>query len=735
MQIKHVLAGWVVGVPLLWAVAVAAPLIGTSSIAYQKTNYVFRNGDLALGFVRLNSGFTVLPGANMYMDTVVSASGGFDLRDSGIMTLGGNLSLDSNVTLTTSGYIQGKLSTTTNSNTIFLGGNLTLNSDPYAEILHITGDSADDPMSGDLIIDGRGNTLTIGSRAQIFVDNNVTLTLRNMTIRTSANSAIKPPILLASPGSKLALDNVVLELGADFQFKQGQLFVHDEVAVTGTSAFVYQSPMRSYITSGATWSFDVGTTFSIAPVTFTDQTYAAGSATSNNFIVLADQTAALSLSGCSLKTTYTGVRLSQGKVFFDGRVAVETTAGVAFNPVTPLTPVQTGLAAGNWEGSVGGFAGVVSWSPDGRYFAVAAGNTQDNTNFEGVYIYSFNGSLATLVVLLTSGGLTGQVVFPSSAIINGVAWSPDGRYLAATDYNHNVLYVFRFNGTSTVVLCGSAMPSGSAEPESVAWSPDGKYLTVSCTGGDVLSTFSFNGSSGPVFMWATQVSEGAEAVSAVFSPDGNYVAVASASGSDGNAHFDLCSFNGSSAPTQIGGVTFPAPDVLMPSSVSWSPDGRFLALATYSSGLLTYRFNGSGTLVPIVGGQAPAVSDPLSVAWSPDGKSLVVGSTNNTVYVLSFNDPSKQPVVIGSAGTGGYGQAVSWSPDGKYVTVTYGVEVGTCYLNVYRCNYVYSNQAPQAFSTGLVFGNSVLGSAYNANVQVNGGARVELTGMMKDDAV
>ena len=105
------------------------------------------------------------------------------------------------------------------------------------------------------------------------MDSNVTLTLRNMTIKTGSGSLSTPAIRLASAGSKLALDNVVFDLGVDFQFRQGQLFVHNEVAVTGTSAFIYQSSVPSYITSGATWSFEQGTTFSVAPSTFTDCPY------------------------------------------------------------------------------------------------------------------------------------------------------------------------------------------------------------------------------------------------------------------------------------------------------------------------------------------------------------------------------------------------------------------------------------------------------------------------------
>ena len=243
------------------AVPTTDSIDGTQFMRYHPLHHVFHNNGNAWsirGWVRFNDGFTVMPLGSVIMDTLVTVSGGFDLRDTGTLILNNDLYLAHNVTLTNGGNIKGQASSTGQANTIFMGGDLTLASTTYARTLHITGDWSNSGTSGNLIIDGCGHTLNIGDRAQIFVDQNVTLTLRNMTIKTGALSLNNPAIQLASHGSKLALDNVMFDLGADFHFMQGQLFVHNEVAVTGTSAFVYQSPRPSYITSGATWSFEQG---------------------------------------------------------------------------------------------------------------------------------------------------------------------------------------------------------------------------------------------------------------------------------------------------------------------------------------------------------------------------------------------------------------------------------------------------------------------------------------------
>jgi hypothetical protein len=75
--------------------------------------------------------------------------------------------------------------------------------------------------------------------------------------------------------------------------------------------------------------------------------------------------------------------------------------------------------------------------------------------------------------------------------------------------------------------------------------------------------------------------------------------------------------------------------------------------------------------------------------------------------------------------------SLAWSPDGGYFALTNN---GANTVKVYRVVYV-SGYNPQTFATGLVFGNSSLGSAYNANVRVLPGASVSLNGKVFDDSI
>ena len=204
----------------------------------------------------------------------------------------------------------------------------------YVRVLHINTNT---------IIDGQGHSLIMGRHAKLFVDDNVTLTLRNMVIKPTFNYYSDPCIKLASNRSKLAFEDVKFDLVQDFNFSRGELFVYNDVAITGTSAFVYNSTQPSFITSGATLYFDLGTTFSVAPATFTAYPYTITSPyMSNNFIQMADQTSQLYLNGCSLLSTLTGCRFTNGTINFENKVLqlINTLFSKLIVPLVNLHPVS-----------------------------------------------------------------------------------------------------------------------------------------------------------------------------------------------------------------------------------------------------------------------------------------------------------------------------------------------------------------------------------------------------------
>jgi WD40 repeat protein len=670
----------------------------TTQPNYRSAHYVFRKNDLAQGFVRLNNGFTVLPDACVRMDVLFSVSGAIDLRETGTLLLLRDLVLADGVTFSSGGNLGGK------GCRLILDGDVTI---PSNKVMHIT---------KDLVIDAKGHTFNIGANAQIFVDTNVTLTLCNMTITNRQHASTFPPIRCAALTSKLAFDDVVFTPVGDFLFPSGQLFIHNDVAITGTSAFIYTSPVPSFITSGACWYFGTNTTFSVAPATFTDAPYTLKNTyTENNFIKMADATSVLYFNGCSLQTTITGCRFTKGLIAFDNKNTCKSD--------TTLTLTSITLRATQNDGTF--YVKSVNWSPNGHYLA-AGGYSSGNE----VQVYSFNGLSLTLAASRDYGDS-----------VNGVSWSPDGRYLAVGGSNPtsgNEVQIYSFDGSSLTLVASYDYGIGGAFVASVNWRPDGCYLAAggsTPTSGNEVQIYSFNGSSLTLAASYNYGTSSSYVTSVNWSPDGRFLAIGGSSPASGN-EAQVCSFNGSSltlaASRDYGDLI---------SGVSWSPDGRYLAVGGSSpaSGneVQVYSFNGSSLTLAASYDYGLVV---YSVNWSPNGRYLAVGgyspASGNEVQVYLFNSSSLTLVAgydYGSSGPDIY--SINWKPDGYFLAIGGdNTSLGHEGIEILRADYV-NNTVPQALSNSVVFGNSSRGSSYDARVNVLAGAQVGLSGAMSYDSV
>ncbi|MFH1254456.1 MAG: beta-propeller fold lactonase family protein [bacterium] len=152
-----------------------------------------------------------------------------------------------------------------------------------------------------------------------------------------------------------------------------------------------------------------------------------------------------------------------------------------------------------------------------------------------------------------------------------------------------------------------------------------------------------------------------------------------------------------------------------------------------SNTLQVFMFDGSDTPTQI--GSGPTQFKPQSLSWSPNGKFIaVVNGDSNTLEMFSF-DGVQPPSPIGSIGTDIYPYSVSWSPDGKFIAVInsdpFSLFGG---LQVFKVNYV-PDKSIQAISNGVVFGDSALGTDYDAFVKVLAGAKVNVDGKVNYDCV
>jgi WD40 repeat protein len=649
--------------------------------------------DTISGFVGLTNGFYVT--TTGYWDNYLPLSGELKLRHANSLDLRSDLILTSSTWLTIGSSPYDIAFFRGNGGSIVLNGPLTI---PANRTLHIASDT---------IINGQDNQLLVDANAQIFVDDNVTLTLRNLVLKDRQHALTVPPVRLASHRSKLALDNVVLAPGRDFLFQQGQFFVHNDVQFTGTSAFIYQSPVPSWITSGSCLYFDKGTTFSVAPATFTDAPYTLKNTyTDCNFIKMADKNSQLYLNGCSLMTTYTGLRLTQGTVTCDNQVNFDSKATNSLDSYATLYASKTDIGTYIWP---------IAISPDGQFIAVGRSNTGANLS-----VYKRSGTSLTLVGLAVTTGVN----------IETLDWSQDGRFIAVGGVTGKGFAVYSFNGSSTPTIVGSTVTTDGVT--GVHWSPDGKYIAVACYDEKYVRIYSFDGIGKPTLVY-TSSSIGVNGTSVDWSRDGKFIAFTSWD------NIYIFRFNGSTL-TQIG--NYIDPDFGGIRSVRWSPDNRFISVASgdnLSVNAAIYRFDGTSTPT-IVGASIKAARSAMTNRWSPDGRYIAYGgtitnATTGTVQIYQFDGisrPRKITPIITNSGASMSG--IEWSPDSNFIIAGKNNTSTTEGIYVYRIGYINTKQT-QSLRNSIVFGDSVKGAAYDVDVNILNGAEIKLTGTMYYDCV
>ncbi len=716
-----------------------------SAIKIYDTHKVYSSDTLEQNLVFFKNGFTVNSQKTLSINTSIPVTGNINLNDTGMIHLDSDLYMGSNAYLTNGGDLDG------NGYSLVLSCSFSI---PENKQLHIVSDT---------IINGHGTTLYLEPHARIVVDHGVTLTLKNMRIKNTRNSLANPIIRPIGHDACVALQDVELALADDFIFRDGQLFIHDDVLVTGSSKFSYRSSQASYICNSGTLGFDKNTTFFYYP-----------SSSDNYLIHMQSETASMYFDGATLLTTHTGMRLSKGMLYLDNNVTLRSRAETKMG-------LLTGVASKD-QGGVN--CQSISWSPDGKYLAVGTnqnpGGGEDDRARE-VRVYRFDTAVTPTLVGVASRD-QGAV-----ASVYAVSWSPDGKYLAVgtsvgavPDVPRSLvglgdaLQVYRFDTTATPTLVGVAGKElGVAAVKTLDWRPDGKHLAIGTdiaplfpdlyvSGLDELRVYSFDGN---LLTGVVSKNQGETVHSVSWNPDGKHLAIGIDGGSSAPAHNNIgvgeelrvYRFDTSSTQTLFGvdGKNQGGDHVY---DLDWSPDGQYVAIGTggnpilpvdgspdggvyYGHELRVYRFDGSS----LSGVASSNTWIMYSLSWSPDGSYIAIGRASNGFlriyrfdgaalnYLSDFNKPQNIADV----------QSVFWRPDGKYIAIATnagpgvpdvedtGIATGH-ELRVYEVGYQFDTTG-QSYDKGIVFGDS-LQTDGDLNVQVLAGAHVKIAGSVLDDS-
>jgi Tol biopolymer transport system component len=268
----------------------------------------------------------------------------------------------------------------------------------------------------------------------------------------------------------------------------------------------------------------------------------------------------------------------------DGSIYAAVLAGQA--DTTTLALVQ---ANGTVTRNVAGLrsVGSVTWSPDGAWLTTAGGRD---------------------LLLKADGTLVREL--PGTA-----SWTPGGRHLVVSTADPTLL-VGRPDGSELRSIGSFPTPAAWAPDESrFAFARDGDIWTAALDGTDVRNLTAFPLGGAGTVSW---------------SPDGQSIAVAQSRGlwlmhRDGSARqfVDL----GQSADR-------------FPTHVAWSPDGRWIARDLWVNDGADLRAR--VILIAADGSSAIGIEDASDPVWSPDGRYLAVATSGGQYTVVNADGTGRR---------------------------------------------------------------------------------------------
>lgn len=182
------------------------------------------------------------------------------------------------------------------------GATVTFGEGTFIELENMQSLATDMTFSGNAVLQGFGNKVMMNNSV-ISVQPGGRLTLQDIFIEGLKQFNIRAQGDTASVKFK----NAILCLSNDYSFTSGRILFEMDVRMVGTNTFGYRpTNVNSKILPCSRLLLDNGLTISYAPV-----------AASRDLLGMADRSSVLYLNGCTVRSTTTGMRLTNGTLIVD----------------------------------------------------------------------------------------------------------------------------------------------------------------------------------------------------------------------------------------------------------------------------------------------------------------------------------------------------------------------------------------------------------------------------------